>query len=88
VYFSSHDGDVEATLPDLGPAAWTVLVDTSGAAVNATLRTGDTLTLAPFSMVVLTEFMAEEETGDDAVSSALTTAAAVRPPAAVDPGVA
>jgi glycogen operon protein len=88
VYFSSHDGDVEATLPDLGPAAWTVLVDTSGAAVNATLRTGDTLTLAPFSMVVLTEFMAEEETGDDAVSSALTTAAAVRPPVAVDPGVA
>jgi glycogen operon protein len=88
VYFSSHDGDVEATLPDLGPAAWTVLVDTSGAAVNATLRTGDTLTLAPFSMVVLTEFMTEEETGDDAVSSALTTAAAVRPPAVVDPGVA
>jgi glycogen operon protein len=88
VYFSSHDGDVEATLPDLGPTAWTVLVDTSGAAVNATLRTGDTLTLAPFSMVVLTEFMAEEETGVDAVSSALTTAAAVRPPAVVDPGVA
>src|SRR5690606_22319376 len=65
VYFSSHDGDVEAVLPELGPTAWTVLVDTSGAAVNSTLRAGDTLTLAPFSMVVLSEFTAEEEVGDD-----------------------
>jgi glycogen operon protein len=88
VYFSSHDGDVEAVLPDLGPAAWTVLVDTSGAAVNSTLRTGVSLSLAPFSMVVLTEFTAEEEAGDDAVSSALTAAASGRAPAAVDPELA
>ncbi|MGN6274194.1 MAG: glycogen debranching protein GlgX [Protaetiibacter sp.] len=88
VYFSSHDGDVEATLPALGPEEWTVLVDTSGVAVNETLRSGDTLTLAPFSMVVLAEFVAEQETGDDAVSSTLTAAASGRAPAAVDPGVA
>src|SRR5690606_6078815 len=72
VYFSSHDGDVEVTLPDLGPAEWTVLVDTSGAAVNATLRSGDRFALAPFSMVVLTELPAHDDAGDDAVSSALT----------------
>jgi glycogen operon protein len=88
VYFSSHDGDVEAVLPELGPTAWTVLVDTSGAAVNSTLRAGDTLTLAPFSMVVLSEFTAEEEVGDDAVSSTLTAAVSGRAPAAIDPEVA
>ena len=74
VYFSSHDGDVEATVPALGPEEWVVLVDTSGASVDRTLRVGDALTLAPFSMVVLTERVAAAaEMGDGAVSEALTS---------------
>ncbi|WP_395639654.1 glycogen debranching protein GlgX [Pseudolysinimonas sp.] len=75
VYFSADDSDLEVVLPDaLTGISWDVIVDTSAADVDRPpLSAGDTVTVAPHSLVVLREHVAPES-GDAAVSVTLAPA--------------
>ena len=80
IWFSADADDLEVVVPDVFDGmTWDVVVDTSGADVDrAPLATGDRLTMAPHSLVVLREHV-EPEAGDAAVSATLATPAGEAP---------
>jgi len=73
VWFSADDSELEVVVPEaMDGMRWDVVVDTSAADVDrAPLGSGDALTLAPHSLVVLREHV-EPGAGDAAVSASLT----------------
>ena len=75
VWFSADGSELEVVVPEaMAGITWDVVVDTSGADVDReALGPGDTLTLAPHSLVVLREHV-EAEAGDAAVSASLAPA--------------